>query len=44
MIFLQRLYRAISVPCGGDALDGVVGTGEGRDVRHLVLDASPQRG
>ena len=28
----------MSVPCGGDALDGVVGTGEGRDVRHLVLD------
>ena len=28
----------MSVPCGGDALDGVVGTGEGRDVRNLVLD------
>ena len=28
----------MSVPCCRDALDGVVGTGEGRDVRHLVLD------
>ena len=28
----------MSVPCGGDALDGVVGTGEGRDVWDLVLD------
>ena len=28
----------MAVPCGGDALDGVVGTGEGRDVRNLVLD------
>ena len=25
---------------GGDALNGVVGTGEGRDVRNLVLDGS----
>ena len=28
----------MSVPCSGDALHGVVGTGEGRDVRNLVLD------
>ena len=28
----------MSVPCSGDALDGVVGTGKRRDVRHLVLD------
>ena len=28
----------MSVPCGGDALDGVVRTGERRDVRLLVLD------
>ena len=28
----------MAVPCSGDALDGVVGTGERRDVRHLVLD------
>ncbi len=28
----------MSVPCGGDALHGVVGTGERGDVRHLVLD------
>ena len=28
----------MSVPCGGNSLDGVVGTGEGRDVRNLVLD------
>ena len=28
----------MSVPCGGDALDGVVGTGERGDVRNLVLD------
>ena len=28
----------MSVPCGGDALHGVVGTGKRRDVRHLVLD------
>ena len=30
----------MAVPCGGDALDGVVGTGEGRDVGNLVLDGS----
>ena len=30
----------MSVPCGGDALDGVVGTSEGRDVRDLVLNGS----
>ena len=35
---MQALHRAMSVPCSGDALDGVVGTGERRDVRHLVLD------
>ena len=28
----------MSVPCSGDALDGVVGTGERCDVRNLVLD------
>ena len=28
----------MSVPCSGDALDGVVRTGERGDVRHLVLD------
>ena len=28
----------MAVAGGGDALHGVVGTGEGRDVRHLVLD------
>ena len=28
----------MAVTSSGDALDGVVGTGEGRDVRHLVLD------
>ena len=39
MIFLQRLHGTKSVPCGGDALDSVVGTGEGRDVRNLVLDS-----
>ena len=30
----------MAVPCGGDALDGVVRTGKRRDVRHLVLDGS----
>lgn len=30
----------MSVPCGGDSLDSVVGTGEGRDVGNLVVDAS----
>ncbi len=34
----------MSVPCGGDALHGVVGTSEGRDVRDLVLDAYGVRG
>ena len=38
MVFLQRLHSTMAVPCGGDALHGVVGTSEGRDVRHLVLD------
>ena len=38
MVFLQALHSAMSVPCSGNALHGVVGTGEGRDVRHLVLD------
>ena len=38
VILLQRLHSTMSVPCGGDALDGVVRTGKRRDVRHLVLD------
>ena len=38
MVFLEALHSTMSVPCGGDSLDSVVGTGEGRDVRHLVLD------
>ena len=28
----------MSIPCSGDALHGVVGTGEGRDVRNLVFN------
>ena len=28
----------MSVPCSGDTFNGVVGTGEGRDVGNLVLD------
>ena len=38
MILLQALHSTMPIPCGGDALHGVVGTGEGRDVRHLVLN------
>ena len=38
VVFLQALHSTMSVPCSGDALNGVVGTGEGRDVRNLVLD------
>ncbi len=38
VIFLKRFNGAVAVPCGGDALHGVVGTGEGRNVRDLVLD------
>ena len=38
MVLLQALHSAVAVTGGGDALDGVVGTGEGRDVRNLVLD------
>ena len=30
----------MSVPCSGNALHGVVGTGKRRDVRNLVLDGS----
>ena len=40
MVFLEALHGAMSVPCGGDSLDSVVGTGEGRDVGNLVVDAS----
>ena len=40
VVFLQALHSAVAVTSGGDALDGVVGTGEGRDVRNLVVDAS----
>ena len=38
VVFLKALHSTMAVPCSGDALDGVVGTGERRDVRHLVLD------
>ena len=44
VVLLQALHGTMSVTSGGDALDGVVGSGEGRDVRNLVVDASPQRG
>ena len=40
MVLLQVLHSTVAITSGGDALHGVVGTGEGRDVRHLVLDAS----
>ena len=40
VILLERLHSTVAVPCGGDALDGVVGTGERRDVGNLVVDAS----
>ena len=35
---MQALHGAVTVAGGGDALHGVVGTSEGRDVRNLVLD------
>ena len=38
VVLLERLHSTVAVPCCGDALNGVVGTGEGRDVRNLVLD------
>ena len=38
VIFLKRFNSAVAVAGSGDALHGVIGTGEGRDVRHLVLD------
>ncbi len=38
VVLLEALHSTMSVPCSGDALDGVVGTGEGRDVGNLVLD------
>ena len=34
----------MAVAGGGNALHGVVGTGEGRDVRHLVLDGGLAEG
>ena len=40
VILLQAFHRTMAVAGSGDALDGVVRTGEGRDVRNLVLDAS----
>jgi len=40
VVLLKRLHGAVAVAGGGDALHGVVGTGEGRDVRNLVLDGS----
>ena len=41
---MQALHFTVTLLRGGDALDGVVGTGKRRDVRNLVVDASPQRG
>ena len=38
VVLLQALHRAMSVPCSGDALHGVVCTGKRRDVGNLVLD------
>ena len=38
VVLLQALHSAVAVAGGGDALDGVVRTGERCDVRHLVLD------
>jgi len=38
VVVLQALHSAVAVAGGGDALHGVVGTGEGRDVGDLVLD------
>ena len=40
VVFLQRLHRTVAVTSCRDALNGVIGTGEGRDVRNLVVDAS----
>ena len=40
VVLLQALHFAVALLGSGDALNGVVGTGEGRDVRHLVVDAS----
>ena len=44
MVLLQALHSTVAVTSGGDALDGVVRTGEGRDVRHLVLDGGLANG
>ena len=38
VVFLEALHSTVAVAGGSDALDGVVGTGERRDVRNLVLD------
>ena len=38
MVGLEALHFAMALLGGGDALNGVVGTGEGRDVGNLVLD------
>ena len=38
VVFLERLHSTVAVVGGGDALHGVVRTGEGCDVRNLVLD------
>ncbi len=38
MILLERFHFALAGLGGANALDGVVGAGEGRDVRNLVLD------
>ena len=40
VVFLKRFNSTVAVAGSGDALDGVVGTGEGRDVRNLVVDVS----
>ena len=38
MVLLQALHSAMALASRCDALNGVVGTGEGRDVGNLVLD------
>ena len=38
MVLLEALHGTVAVTSGGNALHGVVGTGEGCDVRNLVLD------
>ena len=38
VVFLKALHSTVAVASSRDALNGVVGTGEGRDVRNLVLD------